>query len=204
MNSYFARLSSMERRFLAVVGVVVFVVLNLWWVWPHFGDFGRTKNKLAEARDVLNKYAAETNQIPKRQAQVRSMESEGEGVQLEEQAGQFARAIEAERARSAVTIISLPTSTKQEKQFFLEQAQTITVAARERPLVDFLYNLGSGNSSIRVRDMSLRPDPTRLQLSATIKLVANYQKNPVARPAPNASGAAPAAAKSPTPTKKSP
>jgi hypothetical protein len=204
MNSYFARLSSMERRFLAVVGVVVFVVLNLWWVWPHFGDFGRTQKKLAEAQDVLKKFTGETNKIPKLKAQVNSMTSEGEGVQLEEQAGQFARAIEAERSRSGVIIISLPTSTKRETQFFLEQAQTITVASREKQLVDFLYNLGSGNSSVRVRDMSLRPDPPRLQLSATIKLVANYQKNPAARPAPNASAAAPAAAKSPTPTKKSP
>jgi len=52
--------------------------------------------------------------------------------------------------------------------------------------VDFLYNLGSGNSLIRVRDLSLRPDPPRQQLSGNVKLVASYQKNPSKKPAPAA------------------
>jgi hypothetical protein len=44
--------------------------------------------------------------------------------------------------------------------------------------VDFLYKLGSGASTIRVRDLELQPDPPHQRLSANIRLVASYQKNP--------------------------
>ena len=51
--------------------------------------------------------------------------------------------------------------------------------------LDFLYNLGSGNSLIRVRDLQLSPDaPARQQLGGTVKLVASYQKNLPKRVAP--------------------
>jgi hypothetical protein len=71
-------------------------------------------------------------------------------------------------------------------QFFLEQSQTVTTTAKEQELVDFLYNLGSSNSLIRVRDLGLRPDQPRQQLNANIKLVASYQKNLPVRAAPAA------------------
>ena len=28
-----------ERRLVVFVGIVFFVVLNIWLVWPHFGDW---------------------------------------------------------------------------------------------------------------------------------------------------------------------
>ena len=55
--------------------------------------------------------------------------------------------------------------------------------------MDFLYSLGSGNSLIRVRDLTMRPDAPRQQLSGTVKLVASYQKNPPKKTAPTASPA---------------
>ncbi|MEI8291089.1 MAG: hypothetical protein WCH99_16610, partial [Verrucomicrobiota bacterium] len=67
--------------------------------------------------------------------------------------------------------------------FFIEQVQNINVTATEDQLVDFLYKLGSGASMIRVRDLELQPDPARQRLSANIRLVASYQKNPAAAPA---------------------
>jgi hypothetical protein len=68
----------------------------------------------------------------------------------------------------------------------MEQIQTITVASGEKELVDFLYNLGSGDSLVRVRDLSIRPDPPRQQLQANITLIASFQKNVkvAAKPAP--------------------
>jgi len=69
-------------------------------------------------------------------------------------------------------------------QFFLEQSQNISVQSGEQQLVDFLYNLGSGNSLIRVRDLTLRPDPPRQNLSATVKLVASFQKKTAGKGAP--------------------
>ena len=85
----------------------------------------------------------------------------------------------------------------------MELTQPISVQSGEAQLVDFLYNLGSGNSLIRVRDLTLRPDPPRQQLSGTVKLVASYQKNPPKKAAPAASPA-PANAKMVTSTAKRP
>ncbi|HLH56497.1 MAG TPA: hypothetical protein VKY92_23125, partial [Verrucomicrobiae bacterium] len=71
------------------------------------------------------------------------------------------------------------------------KSQSLSVQAGEQQLVDFLYDLGSGNSQIRVRDLSVRPDPPRQQLVAQVKLVASYQKKPTARPAGRPAAPAP-------------
>jgi len=67
--------------------------------------------------------------------------------------------------------------------FFVEQAQNISVIATDEQLVNFLYKLGSSASMIRVRDLELQPDTPRLHLNANIRFVASYQKNPVIKPA---------------------
>jgi hypothetical protein len=59
----------------------------------------------------------------------------------------------------------------------VELTQSISLLTKEQQLVDFLYNLGSSNSLIRVRDLTLRTDPPRQNLSANVKLVASYQKS---------------------------
>ena len=61
---------------------------------------------------------------------------------------------------------------------------------RKPQLVDFLYKLGAGASMIRVRDLTLQPDPPRQRLTADIRLVASYQKNPTASAAKNATAKA--------------
>src|SRR5207245_1679588 len=59
----------------------------------------------------------------------------------------------------------------------------------------FLYDLGSGDSMIRVRDLDLRPGATGTNLSASITLVASYQRATTIKPA-----AAPSARTNATPT----
>ena len=53
-------------------------------------------------------------------------------------------------------------------------------------MVDFLYKLGAGASMVRVRDLTLQPDQPRQRLTADIRLVASYQKNPKASASKNA------------------
>ncbi len=200
MNQAFARLSSMERRFVVGVGVVFFVVLNIWWVWPHYGDWTRTKTRMANAHNTLTNYVAVTNGIPKLEEHIRTLESESAPVPADDQARDFALTIMAEAQRSGVNIPGNTPSRVRPSQFFSEQIQTVPVSASETNLVAFLYNLGSGGSMIRVKDFSLKPDPPRYQLGGNITLVASYQNNPLARPA--AKTPAVPAAKSSTPTKK--
>ena len=111
------------------------------------------------------------------------MESEGFSVPPEEQHLHFANTRESVANSSGVNISQTSKVTTRTNQFFLELTQNISLLTKEQQLVDFLYNLGSSNSLIRVRDLSLKPDGPRQQLNANVRLVASYQKRATARTA---------------------
>ena len=48
-----------ERRLLVVIGLVVFVMLNFWFVFPRFRDWSRVKADLEKGRRSLAKYRQE-------------------------------------------------------------------------------------------------------------------------------------------------
>ena len=191
MKKYFARLRPLERRLAVGVVVVLILVLNFVFIWPHFSDWSKLKVRLKNAHDTLASYQATIAQATNYQAQVKSLEGQGEFVALEDQAINFMRTIHDQSVASGVNINSYSRSTMNTNQFFMEQMQNINAIATDEQLVDFLYKLGSGASMIRVRDLELQPDGPRLHLNANIRLVASYQKNP---PAP-ARAAAPANSK---------
>jgi Tfp pilus assembly protein PilO len=181
MKKYFAHLRPLERRLAVGVLVVVIVVLNAWLIWPHFSDWSQLKARLKNARDTLASYQATITQATNYQAQVKSLEGQGEFVALEDQAINFMRAIQAQAEASGVGRPNYSRSIMQTNDaFFIEQKQNINVVATDQQLVDFLYKLGSGASMIRVRDLELQPDGPRQHLNANIQLVASYQKNPAA------------------------
>jgi Tfp pilus assembly protein PilO len=205
VTSYLDRLNlrPFEKRLVVGVGAVLFVVLNAWFVFPHFSDLGQARNRRAEALKKLERWQAEIEQAAKYQAGINKFAKEGLEVLPEDQQNRFARAIQEQQAQSGVGISKFWPTTTQTNQFFLELTQQITVQSGEPQLVDFLYKLGSGDSLIRVRDLTLQPDGPRQQLGGTVKLVASYQKNPPKKAVPAAS-LAPAAAKTVTTTAKRP
>ena len=182
-----------EKRLVVVVAAVLFVVLNAWFVFPHFSDLGLAQERRVDALKKIDRWQAEIKQVPAYQRQVREMESEGQSVPAEDQQNQFSRAIQMQQAQSGVNITSTSKQTVHTNQFFLELTQQVSVESGEAQLVDFLFNLGSGNSLIRVRDLALHPNAPRQQLSGNVKLVASYQKNPPKKTAPAASPATPGA-----------
>jgi Tfp pilus assembly protein PilO len=97
-------------------------------------------------------------------------------VAPEDQAINFIRTIQSQSARSGVGIINMSRQMTRTNAFFVELAQSINITADDRQLVDFLYKLGSDASMIRVSDLELQPDPSRLHLNANIRLIASYQK----------------------------
>jgi len=179
MNEYLSRLNPIERRFVVGVAVLFFIVLNLFWVWPHFSDWGNLQSRLTSARIKLASYDAMAQQLTTLESEVRKLAGEGGVVPLEDQATEFFKTINTQAIQNGVNFIgnSRPV-TRTNNQFFVDQIVTVQVQATEKQLVDFLYNLGVGNSLVRVRALSVHPDPTRQQLSANITLVASYQKNP--------------------------
>ena len=210
-TAYFARLSSIERRFIVIAIVVGFVVVNLWFVFPRFNDWGAVRNRHETALATRAKYEKEIAQTATYTSQITKLEGEGVSVPLEEQSLDIRQTINSQAIHSGVTVLNTTPQPERTNQFFLERSLGLTVQSTEAQLVDFLYKLGDGNSLIRVRALSLRPDAPRQALAGNLTLIASYQKKPSARSAPAPAPAAavktnkppaPAVVKPVTPTKK--
>jgi type II secretory pathway component PulM len=181
MKKYFSQLRPLERRLAIGVLVVVFLVLNYVFIYPHFSDWGGLRNRLDAAQKKLKLYQAGIAQTPAYEAQVKTLQSQGESVAAEDMSVNMLRTIQNQSAQSGVGIVNTSRQiTRTNDAFFVEQVQNIKVIADDKQLVDFLYKLGSGASMIRVRDLELQPDTPKQHLDANIRLVASYQKNPPA------------------------
>ncbi|HTB84563.1 MAG TPA: hypothetical protein VK742_12985 [Candidatus Sulfotelmatobacter sp.] len=179
MKKYFEQLRPAERRLVIGVAVVLVLVVNWVYVWPHFSDWGRLTDRYEDAQRKLKLYQTAVAQKPDLEKSVSKYQTEGQFVAPEDQAINFMRTIQSQASASGFGIQSFSRSIMRTNDaFFIEQQQTINVSATEDQLVDFLYKLGSGASMIRVRDLELQPDQPHQHLNANIKLVANYQKNP--------------------------
>ncbi len=213
MSSFLSRLnlSLQERRLVVGVAVIVFVVINFWFVRPHFKDLGAAKNKLSHAKNTLEIYQEEKARIPEHQARLEKLKGEGSDVLSAEQSIHFQRIlqvlaqsnhVEVTRWGQAIPVKGSSVNTN----YFEELTLGISVNTGEAELVDFLYNLGAGNSMIRVRDMTLNPGPMdqraggSTNLVVTLTLVASYQKKSV--PAPKTDMKPKAEAKMPAPAAK--
>ena len=196
MTSYLNKLTPNERRLVVFVGVVVFAVLNVWFVWPHFGDLQRAKARLYRAQNRLNEYQLAASKLPEFEKRVRELEKDNPGAARDDQSVELLRAVQSTAGRCGVNIMNVGKVTTKTNDFFLEQSLGITVQAREEQLVKFLYELGTSDSIIRVRALSLRPDPPRMQLGGNVTLVASYQRKPLQKqagsaPVPARAGALP-------------
>jgi Tfp pilus assembly protein PilO len=179
MQKYLASLRPMERRLVVGVAVVVVIVLNWWFIWPEFSDYGNYKARLDTATQKLGHYQTAINRTPSLQRELSQYESKGEYVEQADIGVNFISTIQQQSAKSGVVLENTsPQITHTNNAFFVEEVQNINVMAPEPQLVDFLYELGNSASMIRVSDLTLQPNPPRQQLSANIKLVASYQKNP--------------------------
>lgn len=178
MEKYFSQLRPMERRLAVAVAVVVLLILNGWFIWPHFSDWGKLQSRLTNAKIKLQLYQATIAQTPAYEAQVKTLENGGGSLASEDQAVNFVRTIQTQSTLSHVQIARMyqqPPRTND--AFFISQVQNVSVIADDQQLVDFLYKLGSGSSMIRVSDLELQPDRERQHLNANMKLVASYQKS---------------------------
>lgn len=194
LSAQFSRLSSAERWFIILVIIVVFAVVNFVFIFPHFGEFGRLSRRIGDARDKQQRYEDAIAQTVTLSNQVAKLEGAGAAVPQEDQVNNFLTAIQNQAVQSGVTIVANTPQPQRTNQFFLERIQSLRTQSNEEQLVDFLYSLGAGNSMIRVRALSVQPDPPHYALNASATLIASFQKKPLARssPAPAAQPAAPA------------
>ncbi len=220
-------LQPQERRLVVGIGTVVFVVLNLWFVWPHFGDWKRARAALEQERMKLARYQRETNpaKLADCNARLKQLEGEGSAVATNEQALNLISTINNVALQCGFNIdnnVPVPfSSSSKTNEYFEEKAQNLTFsAATEKSLVDFLVSLGSANSMIRAKTIQLKPNQSHTHLQGSILIVASYQKAPkslasaatlrqaassprpatASSPPPRQKAAAPPPAKSPTPS----
>jgi hypothetical protein len=205
MKRYWEHLRPFERRMVAGVLTLFFIVLNFLFVFPHFSDLGVMRARKGDAERMLTKYRTEIDQTGNYENQIRKNQgAAGDAVAQEDQAFTFQNTVNSEVGRSGVHFTSVGTGairTQTNNAFFIEKVQSLGVAGNESQLVDFLYGLGSG-AAIRVRDMSLRPDQPRHELTANLQLVASFQKKLPVRT--TSSGTQPASARPVTSAKSEP
>jgi hypothetical protein len=170
-----------EKRLVIGVLVLLFLVVNAVFVWPRFKDWNETQDRLAGQRGLLEKYTKGIGEKKNYEGKVKEFESQGATVAADDQANQFLRTVQNQAAISHVSIMGNSRQATYTNEFSIEQLQTFTVQAEESQLVDFLYALGSGDSIIRARGLSLRPNQPRQQLSGNLDLVASYQKKSPAK-----------------------
>ncbi len=194
-SAYFSRLSPVERFFIASAIICVFVVLNLWLVVPNFGKLNRIERRDRDAKTKLDLYEKEIAQTDFYRTNITILEGDGASVPLEDQGVSFLQTIQSEAVKSGVIVQANNRQPERTNQFFLVRAQSLTTLSEENQLVDFLYNLGTGSSQTRVRAISIRPDPSRTKLNATITLEASFQKKPPVRATPAPAPAAKPAVK---------
>jgi Tfp pilus assembly protein PilO len=183
MTSFMDRwnLRPQERRLVVVVAAVFFVMLNIWFVWPYFKEWQTVEDQRERNQRTLNRYRMEIANAPAYETKLSKLEADGGAKVLPaEQSIDFLRTVQSlaksnhvEITRSGQPIKSAAVNTN---SFFEEVSLPIDVTTAEKDLVDFLYELGSGNSMIRVRDLQLSPGSTGTNLSGRITLVASYQK----------------------------
>ncbi len=191
-----------ERRLVVIVASVVFVVLNLWLVWPNFGALGKVQLQTKVARDKLKVFSDEISKKPQYEKELQALETQGLFVMTEEQSLRFQEEVRSQSVLNGVEVHSYNPSSRSQtgrtNSFFEEQTLLITVNTGEKELVDFLYNLGARTSLIRVRSMTLTRDVSQIKLQGSITLVESFQR----KPPPKASATATAPAKTTNQTAK--
>jgi hypothetical protein len=198
-----------ERRWILGGLVVLLVVLNYWFIWPYFGEWGKVSKELSEVNRRRGTQMTELGKKGEYERKLAELQKSGGGVVLQEdQANRVQQTIYTQGSANGVTVnsvrpVQVPArlASGQTNQFFDEVRMTCDLVGGEQELVNFLYALGSGDSSIRVSDMvNLRLDPTQTKLATTLTLVASFQRK---APAPAASHP-PAAARGATTNKAGP
>jgi hypothetical protein len=197
-SQLWAQLQPTERRWMASIGIAIFLVLNWIFVWPHFHDWRKADARMQKAQDLMALYGGELKNTRSYENRIHELEADGGSqVNAEDQAIDLIRFYTSRANSNNVQVINNSRiSTSTNDPFFVNNEMQLSVVGRESAIVNFLYSLGAGDSIVRVRSMSLRPDSTHQQINANISIVASYAKKPPVR---NTGAAAPAAGKTAAP-----
>ena len=182
MKSLFDKLSlgALERRIVVAALLVLFLVLNAMFVWPHFQDWNKVQLEIAKTRELIAKYQKEVDQLPRLEKKETELKGQG-GAQLasSEMALALMRTVEAKVLASGIVVVNrIPGQGAQNASaYFDEQSLRLSFQnTGDAELLKFMVALGENNSTIRIRDLTVKPDPTQMKLMGELTVVASYQK----------------------------
>jgi Tfp pilus assembly protein PilO len=181
-----------ERRLVVIVGLVIFVLLNMWFVWPFFDDWGTTRDQIEKSRATLERYKKEINQKARYEARQREMETTGS--QMLQSENDLQRVVQTQAAASGIQVVRgpVPISVGKTNQFYQEIGVSLDFTSGGKEVVDFLVGVAAQNSMIRVREMSLSPEPNQQRLRGRLVFVGNFQlKGATNAPSRNVAAATP-------------
>lgn len=215
MTSVFDKLNlaPAERRLVVIVGIVVFVVLNFWLVFPEFGEWAKNEERIRAASMKLKTFQDEIARKATYEKELKELQKQGSEVATEEAALRLSQEVNSQAALSGVTISSMTPMQRQSltsktNSFFDEASVTVSINTSEKELIEFLYRLADKDLLIRAKSMQLTPDPSRMRLQGPITLVKSFQRRPPPKPSPIAArptaSASPSAAKTNAPAAAAP
>jgi len=183
-------LTPQERRIVVVIAVVVFVVLNLLLVWPHFKDLARIRDELAKTRDTMTKenkaILLDVDPSTNGYKNILKTLERQQGGGIVNQQVQLQKSISDQAIKTGVNISETRAATTvhpETNEFYEEQSVKITFESQEEQLVNFLFNIGNDPAMIRVRELNLKTaDANRYRLRGDALLSANYAKKPSVAP----------------------
>jgi hypothetical protein len=183
-------LSAFERRLVVAILVVLFGVLQWWFVFPEFAKWRQMQAAIGKGGDALRRFQLEMDRLPSYSNEVARLESEGHRLASEEVAVTLLRTVQNHVARTGVQVQNYnptPPRPARGNEFFEEQALGINFhTTGDKELLDFLVAISADNSFLRVRDLTVKPDPTGQKLMGSVSIVASYQKAVAAKaPAAN-------------------
>jgi len=163
-----------EKRLVVLAMAALFVVLNLWFVWPHFKDLKKAKGEIAQHEKTLKTYQTELAHTNEYQTRLSQLEQQGTAVLPEERYNTLISTIQNKSRECGVNsrnITPTPKTARGKTNEFFEE------------LIRFLESVAADELAIRVRELDLRPDPSQTRLQGSMKLVASFQKKPSSKPA---------------------
>jgi Tfp pilus assembly protein PilO len=189
-----------ERRLVMLAMVILFVVVNFWLVFPHFGEWRSLRAKLQTARKTTEVRLVENAKLAAYKDQLANLQEQG--GQIIQPGDQAALLMETVNREAIAANISAPklspvpgSGSIPNNPFFTEQRVQVTGTAGELELVNFLRRIGAGTALLRVQNMDLKPEAGNHRLVFTLTVVGNYLKTSAPKPKPAArTPTAPAAA----------
>jgi hypothetical protein len=195
------KLTPSERRLVVVIAAVVFVVLNYWIVWPRFGDFKALSQEMESIEEKRARYQKEVDRRTTYEVLLRKLQAEGSVLPAGEEKIQFRSDMERLARELGLTVrgwgevVAERSTTTTTNAFFESIALPMNqVMGGEDQIVEFLHRVGASNSTIRVKELTLKPGNFdaraggRTNLDAVIRLVASVQKA-APKPAPGSPAA---------------